>query len=200
MEYQLSLALALAGSILLIGQESAAAKTCVQQSIQTELLDGAEYCASSHLKAQGAGHYNPGNASTMNARGGSGAWCEGAKGPGIGEWISVEIVPKIPVRTLMIVNGYQKVGASPKKSRRAFSRNGRIRDVLIEHNSGMPFEATFEDTMGEQEIRLPGWVEAGVIRLTILSVYPGSHYSDTCLTLMWPDLEEQREMEWKEQN
>jgi hypothetical protein len=100
----------------------------------------------------------------------------------------------------MMTNGYQKENSSLKNSRKAYWRNARVRRVLIENNSGLRFTATLEDKMDAQKIRLPGWVEAGVLRLTILSVYPGSHYSDTCLTLMWPDLEEYREEQWKIEN
>lgn len=178
----------------------ASAAICAKQMVSTEILDGAEFCASSALNSQGAGHYGPDNAGVIATPNGSGAWCEGVKGPGIGEWISVEIFPKNPVRTLMVTNGYQKENSSAKKSRKAYSRNGRIRRVLIENDSGLHFTSTLADTMDAQNIRLPGWVEAGRLRLTILSVYPGSHYSDTCLTLMWPDLEEYREEEWKKEN
>ncbi|MEZ5838949.1 MAG: hypothetical protein R3D02_00400 [Hyphomicrobiales bacterium] len=64
--------------------------------------------------------------------------------------------------------------------------------------NGTRLETTLADRRGEQRIALPRWERLGRIRVTILSVYPGRRHDDTCLTTVWPDIEEQRQLEWQQ--
>lgn len=169
------------------------AGNCVIEYIGTELLDYAKFCSSSELKSQGVGSYGPENLGGRDSNAESGTWCEGAKGDGISEWISVNISPQMPIKTLWIGNGYQK-------SKKAFTRNSRVKRALIETGNGNRFKVTLSDTRGVQNIYFPDWEDLGTIRLTILSVHPGSHYKDTCVSLLWPDAEEMRELEFQKMN
>jgi len=179
------------GATMLFASTSARAQTCVIEYIGTELLGNAKFCASSELKPQGVGSYGPENLGGRTSETYSGAWCEGAKGNGIGQWVSVNIY--VPVKTLWVENGYQK-------SNKTFTRNNRVRRAIIETASSGSFEVTLKDAMGRQHIYLPNWEKSGKVKLTILSVYSGSHYKDTCISLMWPDAEELRELEFQRMN
>ncbi len=177
--------------LCLMAAAPAAAGDCKTLDMMTELIDGATYCASSVLAPEGGNRYDAARLSYWNGTGD--AWCEGVKGPGIGEWVTVAPRPKLPVRTVIIVNGYQK-------STKTFADNNRARRIRIATENGTRVEATLADTRGEQRISLPGWERLGRVRVTILSVYPSKRYDDTCLTIVWPDIEEQRELEWQEMN
>ncbi len=172
--------------------QPALAKTCVHKNIQTELIDGMGYCVSSVLPSQGAGTYGPENM-VGNSPKSSGAWCEGVHGDGKGEWIEQSFRPALPVRSIIVLNGYQKSNA-------AFSTNGRVRGVRITTSNGTVVETDLRDVQGEQIVRLPDWEDLSGVRLTILSTYPGSKYTDTCITHIWADIEEMRELEFKQDN
>ena len=112
-------------------------------------------------------------------------WAEGAAGNGIGEWFEIETESEAwPVDFLLVSNGYVDF-TRPE----LFRQNGRIRRMRIdipEHS--MSFEAELADTPQFQEVRLPRRIGDGdtIIRLTVLAVYPGSRWEDTCLNLVIP--------------
>lgn len=178
-------------ALLGLAVDTAAAKTCVTVPFGTELIDDGVFCASSHLAASGGNTYGPEN--LFYAQGRETAWCEAADGAGIGQWVSVATRPKLPVRSVLIHNGYQK-------TRKSFADNNRVRRLRIETENGTRLETTLTDRFGPQRIRLPDWEELGRIRITILDVYKGAKYDDTCLSVVWPDIEEIREKEWQEMN
>lgn len=127
-------------------------------------------------------------------------WVEGAAGQGVGE---VVMIPFADQPSANLWNGYQK-------SERLFLRNGRVKDarLILLHGHVMPgqFRSIFSglevvgvsalrlrDVMGPQEIILPehadlpeyddeGLPMATVLAIEILSVYPGTHYQDTCIS------------------
>jgi hypothetical protein len=157
----------------------AAAESCVDLG-GSQYLKAERRCAGSVLAPQGASTYGPGNTRFDEAA----AWCEGASGDGIGEWLRVDLAPVQRFRRVLIGNGFARTPA-------LFAANNRARRVRIETSDGVRVEAELRDTADGQEIVLPRWSQATWVRLTILSVYPGQRHRDTCLHGFSPNLEDQ---------
>jgi hypothetical protein len=90
----------------------------------------------------------------------SGAWCEGAPGPGIGQTITVFQKPPEKVGAMMVANGYAK-------SADAFQANGRVKRAKVETGTGFSKIVTLKDTKEMQEIKFPPGKPAW-LKLTIL--------------------------------
>ncbi len=112
-------------------------------------------------------------------------WVEGIDGQGIGEWFEIETETwNWPVDFLLISNGYVDF-AKPY----LYEYNSRIKKMRIEiEEHDIEFEVELTNTPQFQEIRLPKKIDDGetIIRFTILDVYPGSKWEDTCLNLVIP--------------
>ena len=76
-----------------------------------------------------------------------------------------------------IMNGYQK-------SADTFYKNGRIRTARVYAGDGYTDVELF-DTMGWQYVEFEQSVRSG-IAIEILSAYPGSKYTDVCVTELYP--------------
>ncbi|MCP3669068.1 MAG: hypothetical protein GY814_01250 [Gammaproteobacteria bacterium] len=137
-------------------------------------------CASSVLTSQNGNHYGPGSALDFDERS---AWVEGVEGSGAGQWLELNLGGGSSFQTLFLVNGYAK-------NRTTFNANGRLRMVRIQAADGLDTRITLKDSMEQQEIRLPRRVTSPWIRLTIISVYPGSRWQDTAISELAVDLEE----------
>lgn len=104
-------------------------------------------------------------------------WVEGKKGDGIGESFEFDInYPKggLPL-DIRILNGY----VDPLKPH-LFKENNRIKKALLETDTGIKKEFEFRDEVEFTQIILPSDVKH--IKLTILEVYKGTKYQDTCIT------------------
>ena len=108
-----------AASLIGLAATADAAETCHEQSHQ---FGKSRVCVRSVLPPQGGNKYGPDNLFGLTD---DGAWCEGAKGSGVGERIVYTIDPPQLFRTVQIINGYAK-------SDDAFRRNGRVKRVLID--------------------------------------------------------------------
>ena len=156
---------------------AASAEDCASTGA-TQYVDGLTVCASSVLPAQGQFDYRVRNLMA------EGAWCEGQRGNGEGVRLTMSWSPRgLPWRTLYIDNGYQRTD-------KTFRDNGRIKDLRVRLDDGSALTVRLRDQTGEQTIRLPEWTESAVTEFTILSVYPGARYQDTCLTSLVVDMEE----------
>ncbi len=106
------------------------------------------------------------------------AWTEGVDGQGEKESISVrftEMANTTELR-LKIRNGYQK-------TKRLFSRNSRIKQATITLlPSGKTQTLTLKDARGWQTVRVASSGTLHGFRLTVESVFPGTHYDDTCIS------------------
>lgn len=102
-------------------------------------------------------------------------WVEGKKGDGIGEYIEFDIPAEIPYADIRILNGY----VNPLKPH-LYKENNRIKKALIETDTEGKKEITFEDVPEFTQIALP--YRTKHFKLTILDVYPGTKYQDTCIT------------------
>ncbi len=115
-------------------------------------------------------------------------WAEAEAGDGIGVSIDVEFVPnefsktdeqsKNKCKSFVIMNGYVDFFRTD-----LYKKNNRVKKIRIEsidNEEKYNFEYTLEDTPNFQEIQLPRYTKK--IKLTILEVYKGTDYDDTCIS------------------
>jgi hypothetical protein len=150
---RLHLAIACVAAVAAINA-AAAAEVCSELSGQ---YANTRTCVSSVLPSQGGNSYGPDRVSGSDE---SGAWCEGAPGPGIGQTITVYQKPPEKVGTMMVVNGYAK-------SADTFQANGRVKRARIETNLSYSRVVTLKDKKEMQEIKFPPGKPAW-LKLTIL--------------------------------
>jgi hypothetical protein len=114
------------------------------------------------------------------------AWVEGVKGTGEGEsllWMGPPLKKAKSFR-VFVRNGYQKsknlygANARPKKLRLEPVKGGEVAPV----GAGKPVELELADVQGWQQVEVPVQAEVSGLRLTVLSVYPGATYEDTCIS------------------
>ncbi|MCR5318990.1 MAG: hypothetical protein K6E22_12255 [Treponema sp.] len=103
-------------------------------------------------------------------------WAEGKKGDGIGETFEFDMSSsaRFP-RDVRILNGY----VDPLKPH-LFKENNRIKKALLQTDTGIKKEFEFRDEVEFTQIILPQDVKH--VKLTILEVYKGTKYQDTCIT------------------
>lgn len=105
------------------------------------------------------------------------AWVEGKPDDGIGEWVDLTSDSKTIIYAIDIINGYQAsedlyyANNRIKKIQISFSDGTSITEDLADHSFGWP------DT-----IFLPEGKVTSSVRFTILEVYPGDSYQDTCIS------------------
>ncbi len=103
-------------------------------------------------------------------------WVEGKKGNGIGETFEFDMTYSAREPwDIRILNGY----VDPLKPH-LFKENNRIKKALLETDTGIKKEFEFRDEVEFTQIILPNDVKH--IKLTILEVYKGTKYQDTCIT------------------
>ncbi len=131
------------------------------------------YCVNSVLKASGSGSYGPRNLFDGKPET---AWVEGVKdGNGEGQIVTLLYPSARSFSALVITSGYNK-------SERLFGRNSRPANVRAIFSNGEERTASLEDRMGQQVFTLSPPVTAQGVSVEILSVYPGSKYTDTAIS------------------
>lgn len=106
------------------------------------------------------------------------AWCEGVdKKPGIGVHLDVRSSTPMRIRGIRLVNGYAK--------RRVWITNNRVRRLKVTVG-GRAQVFYLANRRTWQFLRLRQPVLAQTVRLTIMSVYPGTKYNDTCISEVRP--------------
>lgn len=106
------------------------------------------------------------------------AWVEGVDGDGIGE--SFKATFDKPPLYLAMINGY--ISASNPA---LYWKNGRIKKLEIEGlMTGKIIQRSVLDTPHLQTIDIRELGNETHAKITIADVYPGSHYSDTCIHFM----------------
>lgn len=104
-------------------------------------------------------------------------WAEGDPGPGIGGTIDVAFKHKAD--HVMILNG-----AVDLARLNLYKDNNRLRRVRVGGDDGaFSIEYTFEDHVQFHKISFPK--EVSKIRITILDVYKGKKWDDTCVTAIF---------------
>lgn len=102
------------------------------------------------------------------------SWCEGKDDDGIGEKVIFTFERRVKVTEFHVMNGYGEADF--------WSKNNRVKELRITSDENKTVSVTLPDTPEKQVIKLPEAVEGKVITFTIVSVYPGTKYRDTCLT------------------
>ncbi|HEX7261407.1 MAG TPA: DUF4424 family protein [Luteolibacter sp.] len=103
-------------------------------------------------------------------------WSEGAKGPGIGEWL--ELKPAVPktLAAIAIQPGYSK-------SDGLFQANARPKKILIDLNGEHQFSAEIPDSKDFYRIPIRGYAKpVKKIRMTFQEVWPGKKFEDLCVS------------------
>jgi len=166
--------------ILASSKKSTTTPKCFSFNEATQIFKSASWCVSSFLRSQGKNTYGPRNLTRK------GAWCEGVKGYGIGEAVMLtfqgypnDARPPSYDR-LVISNGYDKTS-------KTFLENSRVKQIEIRTDSGKFWIRTLKDETGPQEISLGGEIAPLSVTITILDVYPGNKYDDTCISGLYAD-------------
>ena len=100
---------------------------------------------------------------------------------GVGSWFSFSWPShekaRWPIDSVTLVNGYAK---SPDR----WKQNSRIRELEFAIDGKAYGRIILEDTARVQTVEFPARlnVDAKEIRFTVVSVYPGEHYDDLCLS------------------
>ncbi|MBR1752271.1 MAG: protein kinase [Ruminococcus sp.] len=104
-------------------------------------------------------------------------WSEGAADEGIGE--SITVYPEedeVTIDTLYIANGIMT-------SETAYRYNNRVKRCRLEFSDGTLYEAAFPDNYSKQptELVFPEELTVSWVTITIVEVYEGEKYDDTCI-------------------
>ncbi len=103
-------------------------------------------------------------------------WSEGAKGPGIGEWLELEPIVQKPLEAITIRPGYAF-------SQERFEANARPKRMAVELNGSHRFTVDVPDSREEFRIAVSNYTKpVKKIRLTFEEVWPGSRFEDLCVT------------------
>lgn len=107
------------------------------------------------------------------------AWCEGAKGTGVGEWVELELASK--ASAIEVVSGFLKSTPTPLAPRPpTFAANGRPTKLALTRADGSAVtELTLKDTLERQAFEVA--LDPGKYRLTIKEVAAGAKFTDTCI-------------------
>lgn len=117
-------------------------------------------------------------------------WAEGVPGDGIGEWLKVDFTRVSD--ELLILNGYIDFG-----NMNAYKNNSRLRRIRIDSTApAFSVEYTFDDYVAYHSVKLPAVTKS--VKITILDVYKGAKYSDTCVTAITLPQERWRTKETEE--
>ncbi len=106
---------------------------------------------------------------------GAGVWAEGVEGNGVNEWLKFDFVFPINITSISIWNGF-------KKSLALYKANGRVKKVLITTSNGEEKTVILSDKFEEQSMPVSFSQSFTWLKLTILEVYPGLKYKDTCIS------------------
>lgn len=101
-------------------------------------------------------------------------WVEGVEGYGIGEYLEIEF--KYASDEMQILNGFVDFSRM-----HLYKDNSRVKRILIESEEpAFSKEYELEDVVRYNVLTLPS--KTTKIRMTILDVYPGRKWQDTCIS------------------
>lgn len=132
----------------------------------------ATICASSVLNAQLGNSYGVGNLTDGNR---ATAWVEGVKGDGHGETLLIRFERPTRIRSLSLINGYDK-------NSDIFATNNRVAGLELRSSRGDLLRAALEDRSGWQRLFDRDLGEVTWLELTITGVHRGSKYRDTAIS------------------
>jgi hypothetical protein len=124
-------------------------------------------------------------------------WAEGAKGPGVGEWLTVMLAEPIELTAIELWNGHQR-------SQEHFRKNARASQLSLTMDASPPVPLTVKDVSGEQVLKLPQPLKGRILRVKVEKAKAGPKFPDLVLselllvdpqgplTVRTPELEQQR--------
>jgi hypothetical protein len=133
------------------------------------------YCVTSVRAPQGNETFGPEHLTAT----GDGVWCAATDGQQV---ITLNLKPRVPLRTIYVTNGYAK-------SAESFRQNGRVKRVQIETDRGYKALLFPQDSRTAQKFM----IEAGRytwIKFTILETTRGTVNPGVCISGLLLDLEE----------
>lgn len=157
--------------------QTKAKETCAEQNGQ---YANTRFCVSSALAPQGENKYGPEIFVEGDEKK---AWCEGVVGYGIGESVTIHFKPAVRLQEFSFANGYSKTPET-------FRNNSRVKQFRIQTSDGFATVVTLPDQSDAHTIKLPRPVKPQWVRFTIAEVYPGARGSDTCVSGLFPNLEQ----------
>lgn len=129
--------------------------------------------ASSVLAPQGKKNYDAKNLSDDDP---TTAWVEGSDDYGVGEFFEFKDYLLLGDGSIHVLNGYQA-------SKNSWENNSRVKQLEISYNDRVICLVELLDQMGVQTFKLPEELASGgVLRFTIVDVYPGLKWKDTALS------------------
>lgn len=131
--------------------------------------------ASSHLPDKGDLTYGPEN--VMDGKPET-AWNEGVSGHGAGEWLMLESDHDQVVTGINILAGYAK-------NADIYQQNNRIKTLKVECADGTSKVFRLEDRSdyaSYHDLAFDKPVRTKSIKFTVIDIYPGSKYEDTCIS------------------
>jgi uncharacterized membrane protein YvbJ len=103
-------------------------------------------------------------------------WVEGASGDGLGEWVKLESDTEQGIVGFSVINGYSK-------SDNLYYANNRVAKLLVEFSDGTSTIFNLTDrNFNEQGVTFTNIKKTKYVKFTIMEVYNGSKYSDTCIS------------------
>ncbi len=93
------------------------------------------------------------------------AWIEGARGPGIGQWVQFDFSREVNLKSILLAPGYFK-------SQEVWAKNNRLAVITLQFSDGGARQYTFPDQMTEQSLDVLG-IHTSSVRLVIDRVYMG---------------------------
>lgn len=102
-------------------------------------------------------------------------WVEGVEGYGKGESIEFSSLYEREIVHIDINNGYAK-------NTNLFNKNASVKKLKLEFSDGTEIVKELQKTPNTQDITLNRPIRASWMRLTIIDVYPGTKFEDTCIS------------------
>lgn len=153
--------------------------SCAFRDVETQVFKSASWCTSSMLKTD-ENNFGPEN--FLN----DSVWCEGVDGYGIGETIEISY-EKYPsdsrnpaFSAIFLANGDDSSAAN-------YISYSRVKTILVETDLGDRWTLDVKDERGYQSISFGQEIAPKWFRITILDVYPGQYYEDTCISYVGAD-------------
>lgn len=103
------------------------------------------------------------------------AWVDGIESSGVGESVELRFDGEYLVSGVKLCNGYQK-------NADIFEKNERVQVIRFTFSDGSIYECDLEDALGEQVIDFGEEYKTSSLTLSIVSVYPGTKYTDTAIS------------------
>jgi len=126
--------------------------------------------ASSTLAPQGDFKYDAGNLKQWDA------WAEGAKGPGVGEWLELKPVAPKPLVAISFDPGLDGTDEG------RYTNNARPKKVRLELNGEHTVTMDVPDSPEEFRYVVAGYDKpVETVRLTFVAAWPGKKFEDLCL-------------------